>query len=237
MTMTTVSSPPTPTASPRDRATADRIASCAIVAAVIGFLALIVPAMRAYPGGTAWDSTTRGSDFWLNYLSDLQRSVALNGEPNAEGSALAQAAMLVLAVGLAPLWWLVGRLFLGRPRLGRAVRLSGVAGVVGSIAVGLMPADRFGDGHALAIVLGGVPGLVATGLTVVGLASRGHTARVAAVTGGAMLLVSSADFLLYVGRLGRAGPDLTVIALLERMSIILVLLWMCTIAWQAARAS
>jgi hypothetical protein len=232
----TLSCPPAPSASLRDRATGERIASCAIVVAVAGFLALIVPAMRAYPGGTAWDSTTRGSDFWLNYLSDLQRSVALNGEPNTAGAALAQTAMLVLAVGLAPFWWLAARRFPERPLLGCAVRTSGLAGVVGSIAVGLMPSDRFGDGHSLAIVLGGVPGLVAAGLAVVGLAGRGRSARVAAVTGAVTVLVSSADFLLYVERLGRAGPDLPVIALLERLSIILALLWMCTIAWEADRA-
>jgi hypothetical protein len=238
MTMITVSclsSPPAPTELPRSRAPGERIASCAIVVAVAGFLAFIVPAMRAYPGGTTWDNTTRGSDFWLNYLSDLQRSVALNGEPNATGAALAQAAMLLLAVGLAPFWWLAARRFPERPRLGRAVRTSGLAGVVGSIAVGLMPSDRFGDGHSLAVVLGGVPGLVAAGLAVGGLASRGRTARVAAVIGAVTVLVSSADFLLYVERLGQAGLDLPVIAILERVSVIFVLLWMCTIAWHTER--
>ena len=193
--------------------------------------------MRAYPGGTVWDKTTRGSDFWLNYLSDLQRSVALNGEPNARGSALAQAAMLVLALGLAPLWWLAARLFPGRPRLGRAVRVAGIAGVAGAVAVGLLPSDRFGDGHSLAIVLGGVPGLVAAGLAVLGLLSRGGPVRIAATTGAMTLLVSGADFLLYVGHLGRPGPDSQAAAVLERAATLLVLSWMCAIAGHVRRAS
>jgi hypothetical protein len=48
--------------------------------------------------------------------------------------------------------------------------------------------------------------------------------------------VSSADFLLYVERLGEGRHDLTAEAVLERMSTVLVLLWMCATAWQAERA-
>src|SRR5579862_6625121 len=109
----------------------ERFAAAAIVAAVAGFVALVVPAMRAYPGGTVWDPTTRGNDFWLNYLSDLQRTVAINGEPNPTGARYAQGAMLLLAVGLGPVWWLLARLFPERVRLGRAVRGCGVVTVLG----------------------------------------------------------------------------------------------------------
>jgi hypothetical protein len=225
-----VSRPP-----PRADSSSERIASAAIFASVAGFVGLTVPAMLAYPGGTVWDRTTRGSDFWLNYLSDLQRSVALNGEPNARGSALAQAAMLVLALGLAHAWWLATRLFPRHRCLGRAVHVSGLGGLAGAVAVGLMPSDLFGGVHSLAIVLGGVPGLVAAGLAVVGVASRGRATRLAAVVGAAMVLVSSADFLLYVASLGRAGPDLMAIPVLERASVLLVLCWMCAIAWHGAR--
>ena len=35
--------------------------------AVAAFVALVIPAMRAYPGGTVWDPTTRGNHFWLNH--------------------------------------------------------------------------------------------------------------------------------------------------------------------------
>jgi hypothetical protein len=198
-------------------------------------VALILPALRQYPGGTVWDRTTRGSDFWFNYLSDLQRSVALNGEPNIEGSHLAQAAMLVLAVGLASAWWLAARLFPERPRLGRAVRTFGIAGVVGAVAAGLMPSDRFAGGHALAIVLGGAPGLIATGLAVVGVAGRFRSAWLLTTIGLATWFVSSVDFLLYVQRVGAGGPELPVGAVLERVATLLLLLWMCAIAMRGAR--
>jgi hypothetical protein len=214
----------------------ERIARCAVVFCVIGFVALILPAMRDYPGGTVWDRTTRGSDFWFNYLSDLQRSVALNGAPNVEGSRFAQAATLVLALGLASTWWLAARLFPERPRLGRAVRVFGLVSVLGAIAAGLMPSDRFAGGHQLSVVLGGASGLVATGLAVVGMA-RGWRSEWLLLTalGTATLLVSGVDFFLYVQHFGLAGPPSPAGALLERVSTLLLLPWMCAIALHGAR--
>ncbi len=206
-----------------------------MVLSVVGFVCLIVPSMRAYPGGTYWDPTTRGSDFWLNYLSDLQRSVALNGVPNAEGAALARAALLVLATGLAPLWWLVTLLLPGRPHLRMAIRFLGGAGVLASAAAGLLPSDRFGEGHALATVLGGLSGLAAAWLAVTGLVLRGRPVRPAAALGAATSVAAMVDFVLYAKRLREGGPDLMVIARLERLSVILLLAWMCVVAWQAVR--
>jgi hypothetical protein len=213
----------------------ERIARSVVFASVVGFVALLLPAMRDYPGGTVWDRTTRGSDFWFNYLSDLQRSVALNGEPNVEGARLAQAAMLVLAAGLASTWWLAARLLRERPRLGRAVRASGVASVLGAIAAALLPSDRFAVGHELSVVAGGASGLIATGLAVVGFAARWRSERLLLTAlGSATLLVSGVDFLLYVEHLGRAGPPLALGPLLERVANILLLLWMSAIALNGA---
>jgi hypothetical protein len=224
--------------SPRPRRlSGERIAAFVIVFAVMGFVSLAVPAMQAYPGGTLWDTTTRGNDFWLNFLSDLQRGVALNGELNTRGSMLAQAAMLVLAMGLGPVWWLIARLMQGQPALGWAVRITGVAGVVGAIAVGVLPSDRFGGGHELATVLAGVPGLVAAGMATVGLAGRGGAEDIAAATGAAAVVVSLVDFTFYVERLVRGGPDLAAVAVLERVAILFVLVWMCAVAWTGARRS
>ena len=46
--------------------------------------------MAEYPGGTGWDARSNGNDFWLNYLCDLERTVAINGQPNAIGSVMAE---------------------------------------------------------------------------------------------------------------------------------------------------
>jgi hypothetical protein len=209
-----------------DGGSGERLARWATVISVAGFLALLLPAMLLYPGGTVWDRTAPGSDFWFNYLSDLQRSVALNGEPNAEGSRLAQAAMLVLAAGLAASWWLAARFSSDRPRLGLALRVSALAGVLGAFAAGLLPSDRFAEGHELAVLVGGASGLLATACAVIGIADRRSWLLTA--IGSATVLVSGVDFALYVQHLGRPGAPLG--ALLERVSTILLLVWLCAVA-------
>jgi hypothetical protein len=205
-------------------------ASSVLLAAVAGFIALIGAAMTAYPGGTAWDAATRGHSFWLNYLCDLERRVALDGEPNATGSALAQAALLILALGLVLFWRLLPRLFPAQVRLGLMVRSLGSVALVGTVAVALLPSDRFASIHPVCLVVAGVPSLVAALLAVVGLLRKERALRAVAAVGAAALLVSGADFALYVWEIAGGGPSLRAEAVLERVSLILVLAWMCTVA-------
>jgi hypothetical protein len=228
---------PAPLAPPttfRSARVLERLAAAVIVVAVAGFVALAVPAMRAYPGGTVWDPTTRGNDFWLNYLSDLQRTVAINGQPNPTGARYAQGAMLLLAVGLGPVWWLLARLFPERVGLGHAVRACGVVTMLAAVAAGFLPSDRYADGHTLAILGGGAAGVVAAGLATVGLAGRGPTERFATALGATTVAISVADFLLYVSRLTGAVVEIPPIAVLERISLLLMLAWMCAIARSGA---
>jgi hypothetical protein len=208
-------------------------APLAMLGAVAGFVGLIVPAMGAYPGGTAWDRTAPGNDFWLNFLCDLERTVALNGEPNATGSRLTQAAMLVLTLGLVTLWWYLPRFFPTRARLGHAVRAFGSVAVVGALGVGLMPADRFGGVHGTAILLAGFPGLAAALLAVLGLVRERRAPRVLAALGAVAVLVSAVDFGLYVRQNFVPDPGPVALAILERVSIIVVLAWICAVALSA----
>jgi hypothetical protein len=205
-------------------------ASAAVHAAVVAFAALILLAMRAYPGGTAWDSTTRGHDFWLNYLCDLARGVALDGEPNPLGSALARSAMIILALGFVPFFLSLPSLFPSRARLGLVIRVLGCASALGSLAVGLLPNDRFGDLHVYAILSGGVPGLAAAALAVVGLVRAGPSLRIAALAGCAMFAVSAVDLGIYLGHQLASSPAPMTLAVLERCAVLLVLGWMHLVA-------
>ena len=220
-------------APPRGRVSATDAASAGILAAVAAFVALILLAMAEYPGGTGWDPTSHGNDFWLNYLCDLERTVARNGQPNPLGSALARAAVLVLASGLVFVWWIVPRLSRGSPRLGRAARVLGAVTVPGMLAVGLFPADRFPTWHPIEMILAGLPGLAAAAIAVLGLALEKPAPRVAVVVGGAAVVTAGVDFALYVRQLVGDGPGPTAGAILERVALILVLAWMCAIAWRA----
>jgi hypothetical protein len=209
-----------------------RAASAAIFAAVVAFVALIVPAMAEYPGGTGWDPTSHGNDFWLNYLCDLERTVAIDGRPNAVGSVLAQAAILLLASGMLPFWWVLPRRFPRSARLGRAARALGLAALPGIVAVALLPSDRFASCHPFTMLFAGLPGLAAAACAALGLAREERLDGAVAGLAWATVLTSSLDFVLYLRQLASTGPGPTALSILERASLLMVLAWMCAVAWR-----
>src|SRR5579864_57039 len=135
-----------------------KLARPAILLSIAFFLPLLGGAMHLYPGGTSWDPSVVGHDFWHNYLCDLLRPTALDGVPNPVGSALAQTATLLLAAGLLPFFWLVGRQFPRLPRLGRAVAVLGTASVAAVPGVVFVSGDRFGVLHGVAVIVAATPG-------------------------------------------------------------------------------
>jgi hypothetical protein len=189
----------------------------------------MVPAMCLYPGGTWWDSTTQGYRFWENFLCDLEWRVALNGQPNEVASHLAQTAMLTLAIAFIPFWLAVTRLF-DRPRLAVVVRSLGLASVVGTIAVVLMPSDRFGVLHGIAVVVAGLPGLSAAALAVAGLFLGEPQPRIAGWTGASMLVFAVADFALYVSHLIAHTEGTWLTAATQKIALLLLLAWMIVVA-------
>ena len=92
-----------------------------LVVCVGAFVALIVPAMALYPGGTWWEPHAAGHRFWTNFLCDLEWRTALNGTPNPVGARLAEGAMLSLVLAFVPFWPVAARLFAARARLAAAV--------------------------------------------------------------------------------------------------------------------
>jgi hypothetical protein len=207
------------------------LAAWGIAAAVLLFVALELPAMALYPGGTWWDPHTQGARFWQNFLCDLEWRVALDGVPNPVGSRLAQAAMVVLVLGLLPLWWTVPRVA-GEPRLlGGMVRVLGAVSVAGTLAVAFMPSDRFGSLHGTVVVAAALPGLTAAVLAVA-LLLRGEPApRVAGALGAAMLAASVADFVLYARHLlAGGGPGPLVLPAAQKVALLLLLAWMLAVA-------
>jgi hypothetical protein len=198
----------------------------AVLAAIVTFVGFVFFAMRAYPGGTSWNATAPGHDFWLNYLCDLARPTALNGVPNPTGSMLAQVAMLALAVGLLPWWSLLARLAPTQRRAGQAMRVLGTIAAIGIGFVVALPGDRFGRLHGIACVCAGVPGLAAAVLAVVMLFRDSHAPRIVRWLGAATLLVSAACFALYLPDVLSLGSALMEVAVLERLSVVLLLSWM-----------
>jgi hypothetical protein len=197
-----------------------------VLVAIATFTALVFLAMLAYPGGTSWNAAAPGHDFWLNYLCDLARPTALNGVPNPKGSTFAQIAMVALAVGLLPWWSLLARLAPSQRRAGIAMRVLGTIAAVGVGFVVALPGDRFGRAHGIACVSAGVPGLAAAVLAVVILFRDASAPRLVRHLGAATLLVSAACFALYLPDVLSLGSALMSVAVLERVSVVLLLLWM-----------
>lgn len=205
-----------------------------LVACVVAFAALEGAAMALYPGGTWWDATTRGARFWQNFLCDLEWTVALNGEPNHVGARLGQAAMLVMVAALAVFWWIAPGMFPSRRRLGAAVRALGLASVGGSIAVALMPSERFGALHGVAVVAAGVPGALAALLAVVGML-RGEPpgdSRAAGLVGAAMLALALVDLALYANTMVHGGPGPMALPAVQKVALVLLVGWMTLVAWR-----
>lgn len=212
---------------------ATRAAPLAVAGSLCVFGVLIGLAMHAYPGGTAWDVTTHGHDFWQNYLCDLERQIALNGAANTTGARLAQAAMLALASGAAPFWWTIARLFVYVP-LRAPVRWMGGLSTVAIVGVAALPSDRFPSIHPSLLALGGIAGLFAASCSVLGLLRR---ERVAALVGATTFVVSAVDLLLYAWSLRSGGNAPVAVAVLERVALLLALAWMAIVAWRSRRHS
>lgn len=211
-----------------------RLNAVAIFGSVAAFAGLELAAMSLYPGGTWWDATTRGHRFWENFLCDLEWRVALNGVPNPTGSRFATAAMLVLLAGLVAFWLGVPRVFADRPPRGAsAVPWLGLTSAVGTLAVILMPSDRFGALHGVMVLTSGVPGLLATALAVRVLAMGEPRPKIAAWTGGGMLAFALADFALYAWHFLTHTPGSILGPALQKVALVLLLAWMVLVALRA----
>jgi hypothetical protein len=210
-----------------------RLAPAALVGSVVGFVVLFVAAANAYPGGTHFDHASIGHDFWRNTMCDVTRTVAIGGRPNTTGCTLARAAMLILAGGLGVLFGLLPRLFRARERAGSLVRALGMVAALGAVAVVLLPSDRFGYMHGVAIVCAGIPGLTASLVSLHAVRRERSSARAVVILGGLALGVAAVDFGLYVSELLSGGASQVSVAVLERVATALVLLWMLAIAREA----
>lgn len=204
---------------------------------VLAFIAIFSLAAAAYPGGTHFDHASVGHDLWLNTMCDVTRSVALDGRPNGLGCMLASIAMIVLAAGLGVTFALLPRLFVARARMAAAVRALGTISALGAVAVVLLPSDRFGSVHGVAIVCAGIPGLAAALLALVAVLRERTSARAVIALGGLALGVAAVDFALYVAELVSGSASQASVSVLERIATALLLAWMLAIAHAARSAS
>ncbi len=198
-----------------------RTLALSLAASLALFALLEAGAMALYPGGTWWEPAARGHRFWQNFLCDLSWRVALDGQDNRAGSLLSQAAMLVLVAGFVPFWTLVGLRVGGSAA--RGVRALGFASVLGMVAVTLMPSDRFGALHGVAVMVAATTGLSATVLAAIGW------------LGVSVLGFAGVDFALYVRTFGSGGPGPLALPAVQKVALLLLLAWMGVVATRERR--
>ena len=151
------------------------------------------------------------------------------------GARIAAGAMLALVLAFVPFWPLAARLFAvpalaGRAhtRLAAAVRVLGWTSVLGMIAVALMPSERFGALHGVAVVVAGLPGLTAAVLAATGQLLARRT--LPGALGASMVTFAIADFILYVHTMLHGGPGPVILPLAQKVALLLLLAWMLVVA-------
>ncbi len=165
-------------------------------------------AVLAYPGGTIQDHTARGYSIVANVLSDLGRTVALNGEPNRLGAALFvsgfSALMLALLAGLPAFvraYSVSGR----QRRWARAAAAAACLSYLAFLGVALSPVNLFPTFHNLSALLGWFGILVAALLFALATARNARVSgRVAAGWLGLAVLVAAN---IWIDCLGPFAPD------------------------------
>ncbi len=209
--------------------TLERRRDRAIVLSVALFTALVATAMALYPGGHSWDSRAQGHDLWRNYLCDLARGIALDGQPNP-GALAGKLAMIVLAAGLVPFFARTTSLAPRAARLGRAVRTLASVTAMAVFLVAFVSGDRYGRLHAAAVVLAGVPGLAAGAGAVLALAWDRRSPRDVLGAGALTLGLGLVDFTLYVANVGADGGGPVAVTVLQRLATVALLAWMLAAA-------
>lgn len=178
-----------------------------------GALATAVGAAR-YPGGSWVDPRSPGHSVWGNFLCDIARDLAVNGQPNP-GAPWGRGAEWAFVLALCLFWWLVPALLAPR-RWRRAIPALGTLSTFGLLGVPV----TVGVGHLLALVAGAGPGFAAGGLVVRGLQARPWLALLGAVA----LLLAALELGLYLTF--RHGPPPIAVPAMQRLALLGAVGWM-----------
>lgn len=203
------------------------------LAGVALFLPAFALAARSYPGGTWCERSAEGHSFWGNFLCDLLHASALNGRPNP-GAPAALVGMFALIASLAALFLGLPSLWPERRRTGAVIRAAGLLATLGMLAVPLLPSDRFGALHGMAVMVAGGPGFLAVALAV--HAELGDPRlRAAGRIGVVAFAVSAVDMGVYVHHYLTRSDCSTLLPVVQRFAIGLTLAWMAASAVRLVR--
>lgn len=191
------------------------------------FIVFEAIAMVLYPGGTWFDRTSRGHDFFQNFFCDLAATKALNGRPNP-GAIFAQMGMFTFTLALIPFWILVTSVIRQvRARLAKVVLSLGTISSLAAALVPFVPSQRFGNLHPLLVFLAGIPGLLAGGLSTYGLVKVKTGSRLPARLAVLTVILVAIDGILYAVQVA-TGYELhpTLLPGLQKIAAMSLVAWM-----------
>jgi hypothetical protein len=125
----------------------------------IWFVILTTIGMILYPGGTFLDSTIHGYSFFMNYFSDIGRTVARIGGSNFSASICFTMATIGMGLLAMPYFFLIPCFFaytdkLLASKLAKIARVFGILSCLFYMGVGLAPSNTMRFYHYLFLFLG-----------------------------------------------------------------------------------
>jgi hypothetical protein len=193
-----------------------RLAIAPIVT-TIAFTLLYALSALLYPGGTRGDPTRVGFSFRDNYWCDVLDRTAYDGKPNP-AAPIALAATILLALGLAALWWNAAVLYPQAPRRAAVVR---GAGLLSCVAAPFMATTH----HDLAINIASALGALAFVITMSAVRAREGWHLV--VLGLLALGISGANYAMWQTRWA-----LSAMALVQKAAFVAFLAWVLAFAFR-----
>jgi len=190
-------------------------------------------ALGAYPGGTHFDASHSGYDFWYNFWCDALRDPALNGMSNTRGARMASIAMWVLSSGLLPFWGIAATLAVPSARSSgarTAIRWLGMGAMLGLMAVTLLPSSRYPFLHGFLVTTTGPMGLLAAGLAVMKGWSSPVVPKGASLLGAVALITALWNLTQYGRQFWFAAEASPLLPGVQKIATLFFLAWVVSLS-------
>ena len=177
---------------------------------IVMFVILYLLSAFEYPGGSWVHPGQEGFSWRYNYLCDLLDTRAIDGTLNS-GRYWARAALAVLCLGLAWLWYYLPGLTKGSPRFKVLIRFSGLAAFATTVFLS-------SGTHDITVRLAGAFGLVGLCSLLVGLWRQGRKAL--ALFGVWCLAIFLLNYAIY-----ETGNFLRFLPVIQKITFVSFLAW------------
>ena len=141
---------------------------------VTQFVVCTLIAISYYPGGTIKNEESLGFRMYDNYLSDLGRGAALNGDKNETSAAWFNNSLILLSISLVPFYLSFCFHAWDRQTLLWFAAIAGLFSLLGMLLVALSPLDRAFIMHNIGLVIWMIGTIFAAGFHATAILSSKH---------------------------------------------------------------